>query len=289
MNEILERLKNLNLQIENVYPVKGGDLNDCFRIESFTHKYFLKLNTAQNFPNLFLKEVRGLQAIAETNLFNNPKIISVGETDNDFQYLILEWIEKGEANFTNWSEFGERLAKLHQNTNDTFGWEEDNYIGIILQPNQYKSSWKDFYANSRILPMIKLLADKKILKNKDIKAAEKICLEIDNFFPNEKPALLHGDLWNGNIIPRSNGEITLIDPATYYGHREMDLAMADLFGGFDDAFFDTYNEIFPIENDFEERKQIAQLFPLLVHALLYEGYYIDDVQAILKKFQFKLP
>lgn len=286
MNEILERLKTLNLQIENVYPVKGGDLNDTYRIESFEKKYFLKLNTAQNFPNLFAKEASGLQALAKTNLFDIPEIITTGITDNDFQFLILDWVEKGEATIENWETFGHNLAKFHQNTNDQFGWEEDNYIAIIVQPNSYKNTWVDFYSNNRILPMVKLLADKKFLKPKEIKAANRLCSELINIFPEEKPSLLHGDLWNGNIIARENGEITLIDPAIYYGHREMDIALADLFGGFDDNFFNAYNEVFPLQGNFQERKQIAQLFPLLVHAFLFEGYYIKDVQSILKKFQF---
>lgn len=286
MNEILERLKTLNLAIENVYPVKGGNLNDTYRIESFNKKYFLKLNTAQNFPNLFVKEASGLEALAETKLFDIPKIITKGITDNDFQFLILDWVEKGEATIENWEKFGHNMAKFHQNTNDQFGWSEDNYIAIIIQPNSYKSTWVDFYSNNRILPMVKLLADKKLLKSKEVKAANRLCSELINIFPEEKPSLIHGDLWNGNILTRENGDITLIDPAIYYGHREMDIALADLFGGFDDTFFNAYNEVYPLQENFEERKQIAQLFPLLVHALLFEGYYIKDVQSILKKFQF---
>lgn len=286
MNEILERLKALNLSIENIFPVKGGDINDTYRIESFENKYFLKLNTAHNFPQLFEKEAKGLETIAKTGLFITPKVIKHGITDNDFQYLVLEWIERGTATFDGWKQLGQRLAQFHQISNTQFGWNEDNYIAIILQPNQFKDKWEDFYANNRILPMIKLLADKKIINSKEITAAERLCLDLINIFPDEKPALIHGDLWNGNVHPTIDGNLSLIDPAIYYGHREMDLAMADLFGGFDETFFDAYNEIYPLAPNFNERKSIAQLFPLLVHALLFEGYYVKDVKAILKKFQF---
>ena len=288
MNEILERLKALNLGIENIFPVKGGDINDTYRIESYQEKYFLKLNTAQNFPQLFQKEAQGLETIANTGLFKIPKVIKFGETDNNFQYLILEWLERGSPDLDVWQKFGQQLAHLHQNTNDQFGWNEDNYIAIILQPNQMKDSWADFYANNRILPMIKLLSDKKLITSKDVKSAEVLCKELSSIFPNERPALLHGDLWNGNILPTTNGEMALIDPATYYGHREMDIAIADLFGGFDDSFFTAYEETYPLEVGFNERKPIAQLFPLLVHAFLFEGYYVKDVKTILKKFQYKL-
>ena len=286
MNEILEHIKNLNLNINNIYPVKGGALSDTYCIESYEKKYFLKLNTAQNFPLLFEKEINGLNKIQELSPFNIPEIYQTGTTTNDFQYLILEWIDKTEPTIISWENFGKNLAQLHKNTNAEFGWEEDNYIAIIIQPNQFKASWEKFYSENRIMPMIKLLADKKLLNLKEQKAAENLCSDLGNIFPKEKPALIHGDLWNGNIITRSNQEITLIDPAIYYGHREMDLALADLFGGFDDTFLDSYNEVFPIANNFKERKSIAQLYPLLVHAYLFEGYYIKDVQAILKKFQF---
>lgn len=287
MNEILEHIKNLNLNINNIYPVKGGALSDTYCIESYEKKYFLKLNTAQNFPLLFEKEINGLNKIQELSPFNIPEIYQTGTTTNDFQYLILEWIDKTEPTIISWENFGKNLAQLHKNTNAEFGWEEDNYIAIIIQPNQFKASWEKFYSENRIMPMIKLLADKKLLNLKEQKAAENLCSDLGNIFPKEKPALIHGDLWNGNIITRSNQEITLIDPAIYYGHREMDLALADLFGGFDDTFLDSYNEVFPIANNFKERKSIAQLYPLLVHAYLFEGYYIKDVQTILKKFTKK--
>lgn len=287
MNEILEHLKTLNLNIDNIFPVKGGSLSDTFCLESYQSKYFLKLNTAQNFPNLFEKEVNGLNHIRENSNINIPEIIQFGTTNNDFQYLILEWIDITEPSIVNWEKFGQNIAQLHQKTNDKFGWNEDNYIAIIIQPNNYKDTWEQFYTENRILPMIKLLADKKLLNQKEQKAAENLCADLRNIFPKENASLIHGDLWNGNIITRPNGDITLIDPAIYYGHREMDLALADLFGGFDDTFFDSYNEVFPLIGNFKERKSIAQLYPLLVHAYLFEGYYIKDVQTILKKFSKK--
>lgn len=284
MNEILERLKQLNLGIETIVPIKGGDINDAFRIESFNKKYFLKVNSATNFPNLFIKEARALNTIKETKTFPIPKVLNLGEVGKDFQYLLLEWIEPSTPTVVNWEKLGRNLAKLHQNTNNQFGWSEDNYIGIVLQPNKFEDNWNDFYSQNRILPMMKLLKNKQLITSKQIKSAENLCKQFDSIFPKEKPALIHGDFWNGNIIAGEKGEFNLIDPAIYYGNKEMDIAMAKLFGGFDDTFFDAYQEINPLEPGYEERLPVTQLFPLLIHAYLFEGYYVKDVQTILKKF-----
>ncbi|MDH1602622.1 fructosamine kinase family protein [Empedobacter sp. GD03739] len=284
MNEILERLKQLNLGIDSIVPIKGGDINDAFRLESFDKKYFLKVNSANNFPHLFKKEARALETIKKTKTFSVPKVVNVGEAGKDFQYLLLEWMETSTPTVVNWENLGKNLAKLHQNTSKQFGWSEDNYIAIVVQPNSLTDSWSEFYAKNRIMPMMKLLQNKQLINSKQIKSAENLCKQLNSIFPEEKPALLHGDFWNGNILANKKGEFSVIDPAIYYGHREMDLAIAKLFGGFDDVFFDAYHENNPLAPNFEERLPIAQLFPLLIHAYLFEGYYVKDVQTILKKF-----
>ncbi|MDM1139083.1 MULTISPECIES: fructosamine kinase family protein [unclassified Empedobacter] len=284
MNEILVRLKQLNLGIDSIVPMKGGDINDAFRLESFDKKYFLKVNSANNFPHLFKKEARALEAIKKTKTFSVPKVVNVGEAGKDFQYLLLEWMETSTPTVVNWENLGKNLAKLHQNTSKQFGWSEDNYIAIVVQPNSLTDSWSEFYAKNRIMPMMKLLQNKQLINSKQIKSAESLCKQLNSIFPEEKPALLHGDFWNGNILANKKGEFSVIDPAIYYGHREMDLAIAKLFGGFDDVFFDAYHENNPLAPNFEERLPIAQLFPLLIHAYLFEGYYVKDVQTILKKF-----
>lgn len=284
MNEILERLKQLNLGIDSIVPIKGGDINDAFRLESFDKKYFLKVNSANNFPHLFKKEARALETIKKTKTFSVPKVVNVGEAGKDFQYLLLEWMETSTPTVVNWENLGKNLAKLHQNTSKQFGWSEDNYIAIVVQPNSLTDSWSEFYAKNRIMPMMKLLQNKQLINSKQIKSAENLCKQLNSIFPEERPALLHGDFWNGNILANKKGEFSVIDPAIYYGHREMDLAIAKLFGGFDDVFFDAYHENNPLAPNFEERLPIAQLFPLLIHAYLFEGYYVKDVQTILKKF-----
>ncbi|HAD78304.1 MAG TPA: fructosamine kinase, partial [Flavobacteriaceae bacterium] len=200
MNEILERLKQLNLGIDSIVPIKGGDINDAFRLESFDKKYFLKVNSANNFPHLFKKEARALEAIKKTKTCSVPKVVNVGEAGKDFQYLLLEWMETSTPTVVNWENLGKNLAKLHQNTSKQFGWSEDNYIAIVVQPNSLTDSWSEFYAKNRIMPMMKLLQNKQLINSKQIKSAENLCKQLNSIFPEEKPALLHGDFWNGNIL-----------------------------------------------------------------------------------------
>ncbi|MGC4235389.1 MAG: fructosamine kinase family protein, partial [Niabella sp.] len=153
--------------------------------------------------------------------------------------------------------------------------------GGLQQVNTPCKSWADFYTNHRILPLVKTLADAKIFSAKDIKAAESFCASLDGFFPDEKPALLHGDLWGGNYFTTQNGLTSIFDPAVYYGHREMDIGMTRLFGGFSPEFYAGYNEIYPLKNGWEQRLGYSQLYPLLVHAVLFGGHYVSNVREIL--------
>ncbi|WP_235802740.1 fructosamine kinase family protein [Vaginella massiliensis] len=283
MNEILKKIASSPLQFDEAFPVEGGDINDAFRLEKDGHYYFLKLNIADSFPEMFRKEAYSLDFLGKINDLKIPKTIAVGISEDNYQYLILEWIEKVTPTPRSWQNLGQDLAKIHRQTHETFGWQEDNYIGIIVQNNAPKTKWSDFYAENRLLPLTKMLFDEKLITNKDAQLTEQICKRLDEIFPNEAPALLHGDLWNGNILPTHQDRVAFIDPACYFGHREMDIAMTKLFSGFDENFYASYQEHYPLEQKWEERIPYAQLFPLMIHALLFKGYYINEVQNMLKK------
>ncbi len=285
MNEILKKIALAKLNFEEATPITGGDINDAFRLEKDGKYYFLKLNIADSLPKLFENEANNLKKLAEVKKIKIPKVLDFGVSEDNFQFLILEWIEKTEASDLSWKNLALDLAKIHRQTNSNFGWQEDNYLGILLQPNSVRSTWQEFYSENRLLPLAKLLRDQEILSNKEISQLENICKKLETIFPEEAPTLLHGDLWNGNILPTENNQIAFIDPASYYGHREMDLAMTKLFSGFDQTFYDTYLEDFPLEKKWEDRLPIAQLYPLMFHALVFKGYYINEVQNILKNFK----
>jgi fructosamine-3-kinase len=179
---------------------------------------------------------------------------------------------------------GQHLADQHRCSSKSFGWEEDNYIGSLPQINTYKTNWSDFYAENRILFQIKIAFDSGIINKEVLNKVERFSAKIEEIFPNESPALLHGDLWGGNYFIDQNQQPLFYDPAVYYGHREIDIAMTRLFGGFSPEFYESYNESFPLEKDWESRIQFGQLYPNLVHLNLFGVGYLSSVVDVVGRF-----
>ena len=167
----------------------------------------------------------------------------------------------------------------------SFGLDHDNYIGSLAQSNKKHADWISFFMEERIRPQLKLAMDKKLIDEGTVKQFDKLFDHFDRLIPKEKPALLHGDLWNGNFLVSDSSRAALIDPAVYFGHREMDLAMTTLFGGFDSEFYRAYDEVFPLEKGFEKRVDIHNLYPLLVHVNLFGGGYVRQVKAVLNNLK----
>ncbi len=267
--------------------ISGGDINQSFQIETKQGLFFLKLNYASRYPKMFQKEAEGLQALQNASNLKVPSVVGVGEYDSQ-QYLLMEWMERGEPHSTFWKDFAEGLAQQHRRTNDQFGWLSNNYIGSLEQGNSRADTWADFYAHHRIIPLVSKLFDNGSFAKREVEAAEKLCNKFPKIFPDEPPALLHGDLWSGNYMAAKSGmndrSITIpsiFDPAVYFGHREMDIGMSLLFGGFPTRFYDAYNSVFPLEQNWRNRVPLTQLYPLLVHAVLFGGGYINQSRNIL--------
>ncbi len=272
---LLEIIKDTGFSPKHYERVSGGDINDAYCLHENSKKYFLKTNSASAFPSMFAKEAKGLQALSENCSLQIPKVIKHG-TVGDQQYLLLEWIERGIPGKDFWEDFGISLAQLHKKQQANFGFEEDNFIGSLHQSNKKHDAWSKFYAEERIIPLTnKLGFDKNLV--------EKFCGKLDDLFPKETPSLLHGDLWSGNFMCTANGKASIYDPAVYYGHREMDIGMTKLFGGFDKRFYEAYDSEYPLEKGWEERIQLTQLYPLLVHAVLFGGGYVESTKQIIKK------
>jgi len=264
--------------------VHGGDINQAYSVETDKGAFFLKLNHASAYPKMFQKEAEGLHALQNKSLLKIPTVIGFGEVE-DSQWLLLEWLDKSNPSSDFWEQLGTGLATQHQHTNERFGWEADNYIGSLVQINQYCHEWAEFYCNCRLMPLVKRLFDSGILSKKDIADTEELCSHLKEIYPPEPPSLLHGDLWSGNFLVASNGVPALYDPAVYYGHREIDIAMTKLFGGFDNRFYDQYNETYSLEKDWRKRLPLSQLYPLLVHAVLFGGGYTNQCRNIINDWK----
>jgi len=271
------------LSVTNYKPVHGGDINEAFCVFEGNKKYFLKINDAKQFPRMFEKEMNGLNTLYRNCNLIIPEAIKCGVVEQQ-QYLLLEWIETGSPKKDFWKQFGAGIAIMHKQQQSFFGWKEDNYIGNLQQRNDKHESWNLFYAECRIMPLAMQLLNSNAFSKNDVTAAEELCEKFNEIFPNESPALLHGDLWSGNFMVAANGYAAIFDPAVYYGHRQMDIGMAKLFGGFDQRFYDAYEEIYPLEKDWKQRLQLTQLYPLLIHALLFRGHYIDKARTIIKYY-----
>lgn len=258
----------------------GGDINEVFQLTGQFGSVVMKLKRETGFSDLFSKEAKGLEVLkSSSEILQVPKVLSLHPHG---KALILEHLETipGGPNF--WENFGRGLAKLHRHSSPSFGWDQDNYIGSLPQINTPTEDWADFYANTRIRPLARQ-AD-KLLGPDLLKSLDKLSQRFSNLFPPEAPALLHGDLWSGNFIPRGS-TAALIDPAVYFGSREMDLAMSRLFGGFSPSFFNTYQEEFPLEPGWEQRVELCQLYPLLVHVNLFGSGYVSQVADIVRTYE----
>jgi len=265
-------------------PVGGGSINQTWRLSFSNHSLFCKINSASKFPRLFQKEMHGLELIKKQNIIKVPDVIDCFEFEGN-QILLLEWINSGERTENFWKKFGEQLAALHQITNDYFGLNEDNYMGSVPQSNKASGNWIDFFIEQRLQPLIKLCSDKKLLSTRHQNQFKNLYQHLPNIFVIEQePALVHGDLWSGNFMCNQFSEPVLIDPAVYYGHVSVDLAMTTLFGGFRSSFYETYHYHSSLSKNYKEQWEICNLYPLLIHLLLFGSRYLSQIEQSLDRF-----
>ena len=281
LNRIAESL-DLSESLSAI-PKSGGDINEAYQLTGKSDRYFLKKNNAEEFPSMFEKEANGLDLLRESKTVRIPEVIHVFEHQN-FQYLILENIESGTEGGSFWQDFAGRLAQMHRTTAEKFGLDHSNYIGRLPQSNNQHSSWVDFFVAERLEPMIKLGVDEKQIPRIDLPIFDALFRLLEDFFPKESPSLIHGDLWSGNFMADQESKPVIYDPAVYFGHREMDIAMTKLFGGFDRSFYQYYQEAFPMEQGWNERVDIANIYPLLVHVNLFGGSYYQSVLRITRDY-----
>ncbi len=256
--------------------ISGGDTHSAFVINDETHRYFVKINPLLNGHKLRY-EMDGLKALSRSGALYVPAAVCHGQIDEDdqhFEYLVLQHLKLRQPGKGEWSVFGERLATLHRTTlAQQFGWHEDNYIGQTRQYNTLNKNWSRFFAETRIGLMMEDCARHGIrLTNIDV-----LVTQIHTLLKEHQPraSLLHGDLWSGNAGFCKFGPV-IYDPAVYYGDREADIAMTELFGAFPQEFYAGYNQTWPLDSGYRNRKHIYNLYHLLNHALLFGGHYIQS-------------
>jgi len=232
---------------------------------------------------MFEAESNGLKLLLQQNTIRIPQIIGFGENEQ-YQFLLLEYIEQKGRGKHYWEQLGNRLASLHRTSASYFGLDHDNFIGSLKQSNTTQSSWVNFFIEQRLSAQLKLAVDNGLAGRNWVKKFESLYGELPSLLPQEQPSLLHGDLWSGNLITDEKGEPCLIDPAVYFGNREADLSMTKLFGGFDREFYSTYQQAFLLQPGFDKRVDVYNLYPLLVHVNLFGGSYIHTVESTLKIF-----
>jgi len=281
--ETLSQRLSKPVTIRSATAVGGGSINDAYHIETSSGTFFVKKNVASLYPQMFEKEAKGLEILKAANEIEVPEVVALG-SQSDVSFLVLNFIRSTPMQSGFWEDFGNRLAALHKHTQNDFGLNHDNYIGSLKQSNRFHDNWPDFFREERLEAQVKLARDKGQMGRETVVAFERFYLKIEELFPEESPALLHGDLWSGNFMVNEKGWVVLIDPAVYYGHREMDLAMSQLFGGFSAEFYEAYHHTFPLEKGWQERMDYCNLYPLMVHVNLFGGSYLESVKRILARF-----
>ncbi len=265
--------------IQNIRPVGGGDINRALRLEGKSGSYFAKMNQAGVYPDMFQVEAAGLRALGSAA----PAVIGFGSAGSE-AFLVLEWIEPTQNAITGQENLGRVLASIHQESADQFGLSYDNYIGTIRQQNTPCDAWADFFIQNRLQYLLQIADGKGLVSVETQRDFERIFRILPTLFEAERPSLLHGDLWSGNYLITHQARPILIDPAVYYGHREMDIAMTTLFGGFEPPFYEAYHEQFPLAAGWQERTALWNLYPLLVHVILFGRTYLPQLLTYIKKW-----
>jgi len=285
---IREKLNEAGVRSEvtGKQTIGGGSINEAMRLMTTNDSFFVKAHRNPP-PDFFEAEAVGLKMLSEVGTLRIPEVVASGGVPGEkTRFLILEWIEPGRASGEATEALGRGLAAMHQQRHSQYGLGMDNYIGSLPQPNGWYDSWTEFYAEKRIRAQRDIAKERGYLNHQRAKGLERLIGQMDNFIDagNVHPAPLHGDLWGGNWMASAEGDAVLIDPAAFYGDREIDIAMSRLFGGFPRRFYEAYNEVFPLMDGYEDRLALYQLYFLLVHLNLFGESYGRQVDGILRRY-----
>jgi fructosamine-3-kinase len=277
------------VRIRNARAASGGCINQAYHVE-FTSGLHLFLKYNKSAPaGLFAREAEGLELLGSARSIRVPDVYCVTGGRATIPFLLLEDVSVSSSVAPEWEnplQLGGGLAGVHRTTAESYGLETDNYLGPTLQPNGWHVNWPSFFCEHRISYMLRLLevravpaSELRVFRD----ALPRMHAVLAQAEP-EAPSLVHGDLWSGNVIAAATGHPVLIDPAVYFGDREVDIAMTRLFGGFDADFYAAYDEAYPLREGWQERQDIYNLYHLLHHSLLFGGSYLSQARRVAEAF-----
>jgi len=273
---------NSPFKVTTADKISGGCINQAYRIVDGAQRYFVKLNTADSF-SMFEAEAAGLMEIHQSHTLRVPLPVCYGQ-NNRYAWLVLEYLDINRSIHDNAADFGIQLAAMHRVVSKQFGWIRNNTIGQTLQVNTLSANWVNFWRTHRLGYQLDL-AKANGYHGKLQKMGEQLLLDLDSFFSGSvfTPSLLHGDLWSGNYSYDSGRNPVLFDPAVYYGDRETDIAMTELFGGFPANFYSAYRHDYPLDSGYNLRKVLYNLYHILNHLNLFGSDYQHQAEQMMNK------
>jgi protein-ribulosamine 3-kinase len=282
IDSILKDSLGEKTKLKDFHFLYCGNFNLAAYAETNAGKYFVKWNKGDH-EGMFESEAKSMELLRETNTVQVPKVYGYGKKA-DGSYLMLDFVAESTKKEDYWQNLGIKLAELHNITNDKFGLNFNNYVGALRQINDFTEDGIQFYHEKRLSIQLESAYKAKRVDYKLYIDLNNIFSKINSLFPKEKPSLIHGDLWSGNIMVGNKGQATLVDPSAYFGLREAEIAFTTLFGGFKNEFYNAYNHTRPLEPGFKDRIDLYNLYPLLVHLNLFEGGYLAAIKQIVKKY-----
>ena len=274
----------LGSAVTSARPLSGGDINDAYALPlADGRRLFAKANDRAP-RGMFAAEARGLAWLGDAGALRIPEVVAVAPPEDEHQFLVLEVVATGAPARDFHERLGRGLAALHRFGAPGFGLDHDNFVGSLPQSNAPAPTWPEFYRARRLEPLLRRAADQGLASSRMRQGFHRLFAALEELCgPPEPPARLHGDLWGGNLLCDDRGAPVLIDPAVYGGHREIDLAMMRLFGGFGARVFEAYDEAAPLADGHGERVTLYQLYPLMVHVNLFGGGYVGSVESALDR------
>ena len=283
ISNALERYTGARHAVQVADRLHGGSINRCFQLKWADDLFFLKINSSSSFPGMFAAEAAGLELLVSTSSIKVPQVVGFGGGGQE-QFLILEWIDSVRGDDMSQEKLGRALANLHKNSKPQFGLSYNNFMGSLTQSNALKESWSEFFIYERLVPQVELGLQAGMLTQTDAKLFDVLYKKLDSLHPLEPSALVHGDLWSGNYLIHNSGSPVLIDPAVSYSNREVDIAMTTLFGGFSNRFYGAYNETYPLQEGWQSRLKLWNLYPLLIHVNLFGKSYLGQLRSSLNQY-----